>query len=393
MKGRVLILDDDPNVGQTIAFVAEATGMEANAVTEPSDFFRLVNQWNPTHIVLDLVMPQMDGVEIMRHLSARHSDAYIIILSGVGSRVLDAARRAAAEKGLRIAAVLSKPISTALLKQHLNDTQGEPTVRSKASTPTANAQVIETDLRRAIDAEEFQLVYQPKIHCDTGLLAGFEALVRWHHPSGRMIMPDAFIPLAEKAGLIDRITDQILDQGLCWMSAPGPASTLSLSINLSARTLTDLKFADRLASRCRNASVDPNRLILELTETTAMEDPALALDLVTRLRMKGFHVSIDDVGTGYSSMAQLARLPFSEMKVDKSFVMTASASQESRTIIESIIHLGHNLELRVAAEGVEDSNTLEFLKHVGCDYAQGFFIARPMPADLLEDWMGKREVH
>lgn len=392
MKGRVLILDDDPNVGQTIAFVAEAAEMEAKAVTRPEDFFRLVNQWNPTHIVLDLIMPEMDGVEIMRHLSARHNEAYIIILSGVGSRVLDAARRAAAEKGLRIAAVLSKPISTSQLQQHFHETQGTPVAR-KSYAPTAEERVIETDLRRAVNAEEFQLAYQPKIHCDTGLLAGFEALVRWYHPSGRMIMPDAFIPLAERVGLIDRITDQILDQGLRWMSAPGPASTLSLSINLSARTLTDLKFADRLSSRCRSAGVDPNRLILELTETTAMEDPALALDLVTRLRMKGFHVSIDDVGTGYSSMAQLARLPFSEMKVDKSFVMTASASQESRTIIESIIHLGHNLELRVAAEGVEDHGTLEFLKHAGCDYAQGFFIARPMTADRIEDWMGGRAGH
>lgn len=392
MKGRVLILDDDTDVGQTIAFVAEAAEMEAKAVTQPEEFFRLVNQWNPTHIVLDLIMPDMDGVEIMRHLSARQNDAHIIILSGVGNRVLDAARRTAAEKGLRIAAVLSKPISTSLLQQHFRETQGVQVTR-KADVQTTEEKVIETDLRRAVKAQEFQLVYQPKIHCDTGLLAGFEALVRWQHPSGRVIMPDAFIPLAERIGLIDNITEQILDQGLRWMSAPGPASTLSLSINLSARTLTDLRFADRLSSRCKSASVDPNRLILELTETTAMEDPALALDLVTRLRMKGFHVSIDDVGTGYSSMAQLARLPFSEMKVDKSFVMTASASQESRTIIESIIHLGHNLELRVAAEGVEDHGTLEFLKDVGCDYAQGFFIARPMAADLVDDWMGERHLH
>lgn len=392
MMERVLILDDDLAVGKTIAFIAKSIGMEARAVARPDDFFRAVDRWNPTHIVLDLVMPEMDGVEIMRHLAERRCTARIIILSGVSSRVLDAARRTAAEKGLRVAGVLSKPIIPVALRAFLADSSRDDVAQagSLQAADTGEHEITAADLRRAIDGRQFGLVYQPKIDCTTGTLAGFEALVRWHHPVKGMLMPDLFIPLAEKLDLIDEITQQVLDEGIRWISGARLAAGLSLSVNLSARTLVDLKFADRLARLCRDATIDPEHLILELTETTAMEDPVLALDMVTRLRMKGFHVSIDDVGTGYSSMAQLARLPFSEMKVDKSFVMTATASQESRTIIRSIIELGHNLNLRVTAEGVEDENTLEFLKDTGCDFAQGYFIARPMPGNSVAEWIGQR---
>lgn len=388
MQGRVLILDDDAAVGETIGFVAEAANMQARSVTEPDAFFRAVDEWQPTHIVLDLIMPKMDGVEIMRHLAARGCTARIIILSGVGSRVLDAARRTAAEKGLDIAGVLSKPITPRELQAFLGTSpERAKTIPVAAVAGIRKEDITEADLRAAIDEHQFDVVYQPKIHCRSGKLAGFEALVRWRHPALGMVMPDSFIERAEQLDLIGAITEQILDQALHWMRGVDPR--LSLSVNLSAKALADIGLADRLARLCRDAGIDPDRLILELTETTAMEDPVLALDLVMRLRMKGFHVSIDDVGTGYSSMAQLARLPFSEMKVDKSFVMTASASEESRTIISSIVELGHKLDLRVVAEGVEDEETLDFLHRAGCDYVQGFFIARPMPGDAVADWINR----
>lgn len=387
MKGRVLILDDNVDVGQTIVFVAEAAGMAARSVSRPAEFFKLIEEWDPTHIVLDLIMPEMDGVEIMRHLARQEISAHIVILSGVGSRVLDAARRTASEKGLRIAGVLSKPVRASALQAFFDAESLAPDNGLARTYVRRNDNITAQELQSAIDNSEFQLVFQPKISCGTRKVAGCEALVRWNHPQRGVVMPDDFIPLAEKLNLIQSITLQIMGLGLESMKPSGLLSDLSLSINLSARTLTDLEFADTLARRCHDAGVDPDRLTLELTETTAMEDPILALDLVTRLRMKGFHVSIDDVGTGYSSMAQLARLPFSEMKVDKSFVMSARNSQESRTIIGSIVELGHNLELRVVAEGVEDAETLQFLEDIGCDMVQGFFIARPMPFDMAAKWI------
>lgn len=387
MNGRVLILDDDSSVGETIGFVAETANLEARSVTTPEAFFVAIEEWQPTHIVLDLIMPEMDGVEIMQRLATQECQARLIILSGVGSRVLDAARRVAAERGLRIIGVLSKPISTRELRDFLSrDTESGDLPEGNGKRTKAVA-LTRDDLLAAIRERQFEVFYQPKISCSTSKTSGFEALVRWRHPQHGIIMPDAFISLAEQTNLIDEITEQILDEALAWMTGLPTVSGMSVSVNLSARTLKDPELADRLAKRCKDAGVDPGCIIFELTETTAMEDAVLALDLVTRLRMKGFHISIDDVGTGYSSMAQLARLPFSEMKVDKSFVMTATVSQESRTIVSSIIELGHKLDLRVVAEGVEDEATLDFLNRAGCDYVQGFYIAKPMPGEHVAAWI------
>jgi len=243
-------------------------------------------------------------------------------------------------------------------------------------------------------------VYQPKVECATGCLAGFEALARWLHPTHGLIMPDRFIPLAENCGLIDALTDEVLDQALDRLSklfkAGRPsagirpcgdsAESISMSINLSAKTLQDRSFVDRVAVRCRDRHIEPARMVFELTETSAMEDPVSSLALLTRMRMKGFQLSIDDFGTGYSSMLQLVRMPFSEIKVDKSFVMTGQ-SDESRAVVKSVVNLGQSLGIKVAAEGVEDADILEFLTRIGCDLAQGYFIGRPMPGEQIDPWM------
>ncbi len=249
-----------------------------------------------------------------------------------------------------------------------------------------------------------QLAYQPKVECASGALGGFETLVRWMHPSRGLIMPDRFVPLTEAHGLIDVTTDWVLDKALKWFchclpvtaaippgkSPSGVAANILLSINVSARSLKDLQFVDQVTACCEKHGIKPERVIFELTETSAMGNPVTSLTLLTRLRMKGFYLSIDDFGTGYSSMLQLVRMPFSEIKVDKSFVMTAMQSQESRTVVNSIIELGHSLGLRVTAEGVEDAVTLDYLKSAGCDLAQGYFIAPPMDGDEVARWMAGR---
>ncbi len=390
---RLLILDDDSAIGQTILNMADAIGLSARFTAEPTEFFSMLENWDPTHIALDLVMPQMDGVEVLGQLSIRSCRARIIITSGVGHRVLDAAGRSAVEHGLDIAGVLSKPFSSAALRELLTQNFKAAGTFEKAAagdgaqvSKHAPFHVTTAELGRALARRDLKVFYQPKVACDGGALAGFEALVRWLHPERGLIPPDLFVPFAETHGLIDVLTDQVLDQSLEWFSANFPTGEATLSVNLSARTLKDRQFVERLAARCLQRNVAPRRLIFELTETSAMEDPVASLDLLTRLRMKELQLSIDDFGTGYSSMLQLVRLPFSEIKVDKSFVMTAMQSQESRTLIKSIIDLGHNLGLRTTAEGVEDRPTMDYLKSVGCDLAQGYFIARPMPGDEAVAW-------
>ncbi|HEX7048554.1 MAG TPA: EAL domain-containing response regulator [Gammaproteobacteria bacterium] len=391
---RLLIMDDDPVIGRTIGLMAESIGMQYRAAVAPEEFFQQLGSWNPTHIVLDLVMPEMDGVEIMRQLADRACKACIIISSGVEGRIRDAARRAAVERNLDVVGVLSKPFKADQLRSLVQKREYSPLARPGRTGNGKRFEVTEGALWTALEQGQFELVYQPKISCATRALVGFEALVRWRHPEIGVIMPDRFIPLAETVGLIDRLTEEVLQQGLCWMTeiqhGPVLSQGLSLAVNLSTRTLVNFQFADQLARLCRDAGFDPTLLTLELTETAAMEDPVLALDMMTRLRMKGIHLSIDDFGTGYSSMLQLSRLPFSEIKIDRSFVMSASWSSESRTIIKSIVDLGHNLGLKAVAEGVEDEDTLRFLEQIGCDNAQGFLIARPMAGEAAVNWVLER---
>jgi EAL domain-containing protein (putative c-di-GMP-specific phosphodiesterase class I) len=203
-------------------------------------------------------------------------------------------------------------------------------------------------------------------------------------------MPVDFIPVAEQVGLIDALTTQIFNLSLAWFSRTCAGSILKLSLNISAKSLVDIHLADNLSNICSLHGVAPERVVLELTESSAMVDPILSLDLMTRFRVKGFQLSIDDFGTGFSSMVQLVRLPFSEIKVDKSFVINAQSSRESRAVVKSIIDLGHSLGLQVTAEGVENRETLEYLSSLDCDFAQGYFIARPMSGENVSDWLERK---
>lgn len=407
---RLLILDDDPLIGKTIQMIVDSSGARSRFTTDPDEFFELVTHWSPTHLAIDLNMPEMDGVQVLAELARRGTTCRIIITSGVGNRVLEAAGRSAAEHGLNIAGVLPKPFVPAALRRLLVESDdGKP--ETPAALPKATADrpaaprpftIDPESLQEALDERRFALVYQPKIRCVDGSLAGFEALVRWHDPVGGTINPDRFIPQAETFGLIDALTEQVFDQSLTWLAeliersssdgrrAAEAARTITLSINLSARSLKNTELIESISQRCAAAGIHPERIIFELTETSTMENPVEALDLLTRLRMKGFQLSIDDFGTGFSSMLQLVRLPFSEIKVDRSFVMTARHSDESRTVIRSIVDLGRSLGLKSTAEGVEDHETLIYLRDIGCDLAQGFGIARPMEGERVLDWIRER---
>ncbi len=404
---RLLILDDDPLAGQTIGNVAALAGYDVEVTSNHRDFFRLLEAWEPGIIALDLVMPEMDGVEVIAELGRRHCPARIIITSGVGGRVLDAAGRTAAERGLHITGVLPKPFAPATLRDLL--TKSVPgAIEDRAADQGARReqapelrQLTPRDLEQAIANHDLYVCYQPKVSCKTGMLSGFEALARWKHPVRGVITPDEFIPLAETNGLIDALTIEVMTQAMQWYRGfrpklrqhgtihtgfPDP-DKLSLSINISALSLSNTQIFDRLTVMCSEYDIEPENLIFELTETSAMEDPVSSLELLTRLRLRGFRLSIDDFGTGYSSMVQLVKLPFSEIKVDKSFVITARESEESRAVIKSVVSLGMSLGLIITAEGIEDEETQAFLRNIGCTLAQGYLFARPLNGDQVLPWL------
>lgn len=390
---RLLTFDDDPMVGVTISAIAKTVDFETRAATDGDDFFRIVKEWEPTHIALDLVMPNIDGIEVMRLLGKLPCTAAIIITSGVGGRVLDAAQRAASEYGLYVAGAISKPFGPPALRALLTKERVPTTPSTPASpsvAPVRSGDIDEEELALALDQHEFVIFYQPKIACGTGQLAGVEGLVRWNSKQRGMTAPDEFIPLAERTGLIDPLTDQIIEQALSWFSESVGVSEMLLSLNISAYSLHDVDMARRIANCCHRHATNPSSVILEVTETSAITDKVLSLDLLTRFRLMGFRLSIDDFGVGHSSLVQLARLPFSELKIDKSFVMSSQKSEESRNIVIAVIALAHSMGLSVTAEGVEDEWTLRFLTESNCDFAQGYFIGHPMSGSAIPSWVRSR---
>ena len=245
-----------------------------------------------------------------------------------------------------------------------------------------------SELRRAIDRKEFRLQVQPKIQLGTGRVIGLEALIRWIHPERGLIYPDEFIPFAEQTGFIRVITLWVMEESAAMCSAwMAHGVFLKMSLNLSARDLLDQELPAKAAEIMLRHRVTPASFCLEITESTIMEDPVRALHTLERLNTMGFELAIDDFGTGYSSLAYLKRLPVDELKIDKSFVMNMAFDADDAQIVRSTIDLGHNMGLRVVAEGIESEVVWNLLAAMGCDQGQGFFISRPMPAEQFSDWM------
>ncbi|HEY5594753.1 MAG TPA: EAL domain-containing protein [Nitrospiria bacterium] len=244
------------------------------------------------------------------------------------------------------------------------------------------------ELRQAIEHNHLFLHYQPKIDLKTRRIIGVEALARWKHPEHGFIPPDEFIPPAEQTGLIKPLTLWIFNkaqrQCLAWRREGRP---LTMSVNLSARNLLDPHLPDQLAKLMQTSSGAPEGLELEITESAFMADPGRALESIIRLRTLGIRFSIDDFGIGYSSLAYLKKLPVDSIKIDKSFVINMAGNQNDAVIVRSTIDLAHNLGLKVIAEGVENQDIWDRLSALGCDEAQGYYMARPMPAEELTRWL------
>lgn len=384
---RLLILDDEDAVAQTIAAIASGIGYEVQACIDPNEFFSRLGQWQPSHLAVDLVMPAMDGVEVLRRLAAMGCHARIIVTSGMGTRVLESARNSAVERGLNISGVLPKPFRSQVLRDLLDDS---PQVQ-QASPPfeTSPSQITEPELAQAVENGEFVMHYQPKIRLSDRRTVGFEALVRWQHPMRGLLPPGEFLPLAEKSASFVQLSYHFFDIAMGWFASVCHRFPVSMAVNLSALCLNTLDLADTLSQICERRGVDPHRVILELTETSTMTNPIEATDTITRLRIRGFQLSIDDFGTAYSSMALLTRLPFSELKIDRAFVQTLTLSGDSRKIVDSTIKLARSLQLTTVAEGIEDDKTLAVVSELGCDVAQGYFFAHPMDGESALRWLNE----
>jgi EAL domain-containing protein (putative c-di-GMP-specific phosphodiesterase class I) len=244
---------------------------------------------------------------------------------------------------------------------------------------------LESNLRRAIQNEEFLVHYQPRVSVDSLAITGVEALVRWQHPHLGLISPSEFIPLAEDTGLIVPIGEWVLRtaclQGKRWRDQG--FAPVQIAVNISARQFHDQDLAQTVIRILEETGLPPNYLELELTESSIMQNAEFAAGMLSRLKSRGINISIDDFGTGFSSLASLKRLPIDALKIDQSFVRDATTDDDDAALVMAIITLAHNLRLKVIAEGVETEDQLRFLQLLRCDEIQGYFFSKPLPAETF----------
>jgi EAL domain-containing protein (putative c-di-GMP-specific phosphodiesterase class I) len=329
----------------------------------------------------------MDGMELIRHMGETGRPISLIVMSALERSLVASVEQMARVYGVNLLGAIEKPATAKKLAAliALHSGPNEP------PKPGTVEPFTDGEMAAALGEGAFEAFFQPKVELRTGAVKGAEAIARWRHPTRGIVAPDAFIARLEALGLIQQLTERILDAAAfncrLWRKAGLDAT---VSVNLSLVSLTDAGLAERMLELVRNHGIVPRDVVFEVTESAAASDPGRALENLSRLRMRGFGLSIDDYGTGYSSMQRLSRVPFNELKIDQSFVRNAASDPSSRAVLESSLEMAHKLGILAVAEGVETQAQWDLLLTLGCPLAQGYFIARPMDAGEFLDWIRMR---
>jgi EAL domain-containing protein (putative c-di-GMP-specific phosphodiesterase class I) len=331
-------------------------------------------------------MPVMDGLEFLRRAGELGYRGSVLIASALDRTLLAAAEAMSKAYGINLLGAVSKPVTQQVLETATaRHGVAEPKVHAR---PAARRAYTPDEITQGLEHDEFEPFFQPKVDLTTGRVIGCEALARWRHPEHGLIPPAAFVKILEVAGKVDDLMWVVLRKAIVFcgtLNTTGVES--SVAVNLSLKSLNNVELAGRVAATVERHNLDPRKVCLEITESAATTNLGAALENLTRLRMAGFGLSIDDFGTGYSSMEQLTRIPFTELKIDRSFVSNAATHEPARVMLTSCLQIARQLKLKAVAEGVETQQEWDLLQELGCDLAQGYFIAKPMEASAYLTWL------
>ena len=400
LSGRTVLVVEDSSVQRahavaTVAELGAARVLEAAEGREGLE--RLAGHPGIDLVLTDLEMPVMDGITFIGEFAARGFRPQVVVLSSQEPGVIHATGLMAETYGLEVPGVLAKPLRAdglrALLQAHPPRRAGaepsDPPRGALAQAPTP------ADIAEGVGRGEFICHFQPQVTLQGALFKGVEALVRWRHPSLGLLGPAAFLPQAESSvEVMGRLTLAVLEAAAGqWHGWRRKGLTLEVSVNLSALSISTPGFTDLLVAAAERLDLPAKYLVFELTESASVSDLGHTLANLARLRMKGFKLSIDDFGTGFATFEQVERIPFTELKLDRSIVKHLPGSERHLVVAESLLTLTRGLKLAAVAEGIETLATWTCLRGLGCERGQGYFIARPMPGEQVPDWARLERTH
>jgi len=395
----LLVIDDDVRICSFIAALATALNWTVETAVEKVAFEALMHRRRPDAVIVDLQLGATDGIEVLRFLAGASYRGPVVLVSGLDDRVLSAAQDVGNSFGLDIAQLLEKPIRAATMRGLLTELESrhlaQPSSKAQVqpgATAAAQPGFTSHDIARAIDTGEMLLHFQPIFSAGSIDVVSLEALIRWQHPTIGLVLPDQFIPIAEQDDeTIDKLTMWVIQNTLQQRRSFEVAGIfVPIAVNVSGINLRRLEFPDLVVQQLTDAGFAPTALTFEVTESIAMADPHRATDILIRLRLKGFELAIDDIGTGYSSLRALQKIPFSCLKIDKSFVMEASTSRDALAIVKSIIELSRSMRLTSVADGVETAEIASQMTELGINAMQGHYFTLPLSADKLIGWISDR---
>lgn len=384
----VLVADDSLTQRQHAQEICADLGLQhVHGAADGREALKLLLANKVDVALVDLEMPVMDGIELLRSMAQEKCVKSVIILSAKDPILIASVGTMAEADGLHVLGTFQKPLQRDLLETSLIRFLQE-SKNAQVAEPAPPCDVTVIDFCNALDAGDITLAYQPKLTVQGLILRGVEALARWKHPQKGNISPGVFIPLAERHGLIDTLTRDLLEKAFLqkrtWQQM---GLRFHIAFNLSPLSLADATLSDWLADLAERYAIPPEEITLEVTENALLGELACAIRTLARLRLKGFNIAIDDYGTGFANAQQLSRVPATELKIDRSLIHQVATRPQQGTILASTVELAKNLKLITVAEGVETYEDYRILQGLGVDLVQGFYFSKPLTEKDLLEWI------